>query len=640
MEKKSLSLLIIILIIAFFFMQTQVREISVFSIDKVDYKSIDPHFNEPAFLVYFKLIGSQSLLGTIKADVSSDEIVDKIDKKGAEKGFTFENTYLSQKCVYNLKEGKEIGSYAIKIKCVQGAFGEYLCPDAVVFPDWVPGVLHGKDYCESRGGDIWITPLGVEGWCIEKKLNGFLGRVTDRTNEFRARFKLTVDNYVMEKTISNTMDVDARGNLKGTMAFGTYFELGGKKVAYLNWEGNLQSGRSCPVTEGLTPVKAPTYTGGFPPITTKWKMVDNHLINSYISEYQSLTSYLEACQLNAMTCDGKVVFAKIKATNDLISEILSDEGRISVYPQTSTADRITVEITDPIYYPTYPVFTLHIKAETIGIRELVPKPEFIEREISISGTAGKTVYVSPHLKNTGETGEINLYMICESGYYFSGKTEVGGGETKSILIPIKLAKEITEEYRDTCKLTASARGGESTVTILVNWKPRIICKARIEYKCVDDDLYVCNAYGTGWELSKHCPYGCDPVHNRCKGAPPECTTDADCDDHDICTLDKCINGKCKYIFQDRDYDGVCDAKDKCPDKHGVPEYSGCPAPPGPCDIKCPFGDFNCYNRIINCWINEIVKSVKLMLTILGVIVILGLLAYAVISMRKRPPEKT
>jgi len=63
--------------------------------------------------------------------------------------------------------------------------------------------------------------------------------------------------------------------------------------------------------------------------------------------------------------------------------------------------------------------------------------------------------------------------------------------------------------------------------------------------------------------------------------PPFCTSNAECDDHDVCTLDKCVDGECVHIFQDKDDDGICDAKDKCPEEYGVAEHGGCPAPAPP-----------------------------------------------------------
>jgi len=56
----------------------------------------------------------------------------------------------------------------------------------------------------------------------------------------------------------------------------------------------------------------------------------------------------------------------------------------------------------------------------------------------------------------------------------------------------------------------------------------------------------------------------------------QCFKDSDCDDSDPCTLDKCLDGKCINEFQDKDNDGICDAKDRCPDEAGLEQLEGCP----------------------------------------------------------------
>jgi len=526
-------LLVLIAIALIFLFKPFQMAIEVFSIDKVDYQSRDPYFNEPAFLVLFKVIGSQELYGTIKKVVSPDEIIDREAGVKAEKGFTFENTYLDQRCSYSIEEDRKIESFYIVTKCIQldkPLPGFYCGSRCSLLSPWectnyvAPFKL--EDYCISKGGFTIIHPLGLEYWCMGKQMHGYTGLIKERVNEFKARFRLTIEGLPpIERTITNYIEVDERGQPKEQMTFSTFFEYAGEKIAYLKWQGNLQSGRSCPVTEGLVPVSGYTITG-FPPepIPHGWKLISRSLISDYEDWHHEVVKTIDDCNIG-LPCDGQKLIKAMNSLNNVISEIEKAEDRLKQrgFQPTSTMDKIIVSIKNPIYYPTYPIFTLHIKAETIGIKQLVAIPKFVERSLSLSAREGETVYAKPHLKNEGETGDIDLYLSCDSGYYWSGKTEVKSGSIVELSIPIALPRDIMTRFTDICRLTARSLGGEDTIDIYINWIPETTCTPG-QTRCIGDDLYVCNQYGTGWDFYKHCEFGCDPITQQCRSQPVTTTT--------------------------------------------------------------------------------------------------------------------
>src|SRR5438093_8110617 len=113
-----------------------------------------------------------------------------------------------------------------------------------------------------------------------------------------------------------------------------------------------------------------------------------------------------------------------------------------------------------------------------------------------------------------------------------------------------------------------------------------------------------NDVGAGGELIDVCSYPSQSPNSNpsdCVITPPNCSSDADCDDHNPCTVDMCMTGSGVSKFCDnppgnagtvcRASTGACDVAETCtgtnrdcPDDGFAPATTICRPAAGPCDV--------------------------------------------------------
>lgn len=328
------------------------------------------------------------------------------------------------------------------------------------------------------------------------------------------------------------IEVEAKGE-KSTKKFDTEGQIRGKvgnNVCAI-WQGNLDSGEQCPLPQDDV---RPAYING------EWELLSEDRYQDYKTEWSQLLSKLDG---GIWTTKSEIVsgiddvnYDSNRALNSRVSFGTIDQ------PTSQTNAKIVKELDHLIDYP---VLTLYVRADWLGIVTPIPDPKIKElsSECFNSGREGRIKVV---IKNEGEErGEVDVYADCEAGFDVMRKSvSISAGQERTVYLEITGTTDQTE-LKGKCTVFADAIENIDEAEVEVCVSGNVQCTKGEEW---------CEG-GNYW----HCPTGIqEEIKEDCKSKGQVCNYNADgkpfCADSDNwCQTHpedpNCQGSECGYWFK-------------------------------------------------------------------------------------------
>ena len=554
---------------------------SLISLSQVDLQSSFAPLNGQVWVYTFRLGGlsqyakytvSQSEAGTLYS--GSEQPRDT---------FTLDTSLDEQSCLYDIKQDTDLPavySYTVvswsynALQTLEAtAVGK--CGNANQRVVW------------SEGGFL----TGADAICETKKA------VAGRFDSPNINSKFTV-------TVSKNGVVDASNSFQTLFSDGGAFGISGLvgSNVYVNWQGDLTSGKSCPSSSAVIPVY---YQGG-------WTTMGSSNYDTYKTQYLGLEQWIASTQYKKTNQAEAQQF--IDVVNTASNNVLSGRnfGTIESASTLSSA-RAKVTLTTPI---TYPTITAYIKASWIGIVTPIGKPQIntVTTSCFSSSTDGKIALTVQNIGTEREDFTIDGTCTNKAFTIQNSDVQLSAGEVKTVYIG--LSGETSESsLKSPCTLNVRGKMYSDVKSFTACVSGISICDAGKLY-CDQKNLMKCNNGGTALALLEACTDTC--VYNTSTGIA-QCKTPV--------KPDTCGNG-------------VCDAtetKESCP----IDCQPACtstvfglvPASMGTttsCNVWCSLG----LNKPQQT--NVCVKDyVPLVLVILTVLALGGMILYATMQGKKK-----
>ncbi len=336
---------------------------------------------------------------------------------------------------------------------------------------------------------------------------------------------------------------DGKVESKELTSWGSQSGWLGANVHY-SWVGDLVSPEECPKL-GVPEVM--WYKGQW--ITTKPGAYTNYVARA-MDDFRNCRDVLK-------DLDNCHIYYNKWATATLTSEPLvfyNLEGKPIAQTTTGIGDIETGQVKLSVNkLLRFPMLILKIKADWVGVVVEVGKPKIISLT-STDFTTGSQGTLIATIQNIGDgLGSFNAYATCTAGFAQSGKSpdylSLNPRQTNTQYIYISGICSV--DMTGTCTLTVEDRNNPANKdSRSVSIKCKTICECTVagEKSCRGNDIVRCD--GCRWITEQSCEYGCFSEAGviKCRTAE-RCYRDADCDDANPFTVDKCEDGRCKNIAQ-------------------------------------------------------------------------------------------
>ncbi len=358
-------------------------------------------------------------------------------------------------------------------------------------------------------------------YCIKQTQVGIKGHFKNPNIKFKAIMKLEVNGKELTKEIG-TADVPSSIEfMDGTVLRAT-----------AQWTGSLITGDSPPNQDNFVPI---LYFDD-----DKWRLISKDDWNKYNNYFDIAKSELLRLQTEFVLTD--------VTPEEKIKSVLQD-----TLNQISVMSRRDLSLTSGAFYVsrndqnnakvrlildralTYPSFIIKVKADWVGIKIPVGKPDItsIKCPISSSGEEGKIII---DVKNKGTTTSSIRFSTsgCEplQQKFSSESLQLGAGELQTITLELT-GSNVNEEFTKVCKVRAYDFNRPSNYD-----EASVSCKVTKAKICVPDSqsiigkcIYKCNSAGTNQEELKCCDISID--------------YDSETKEYKCSTLDKCGNKICE-----------------------------------------------------------------------------------------------
>jgi|GEM_PF-6465822 len=521
-EKMIFNVGILLLIfIAVYFIGSQffsIGSLGVLSLDQVEYDD-----GSQAWRVYVVASGSDQVVGKY-ALPGSQYLQAKTGEVSSEKFYVALNNW-DERCEYKVAYTDD---FFYKYKMEKSDFG---------------APFFGRKTAEQKLQDLGYEVVKCSYdkiYCLGKKKVGRLGKYISKN------IRETGDIYLQagSKTASSHFDT-LTGQTTGYLANGR---------VYYEWKGNLVSGRECAEASLLNSEYPPVYT--ISATSGKWYISSREVIEDYEREEQELLSMdLDRDNPNTISVKANDVSA---AADDIFGNYLPYSFGTGDFRGITAYDRDAVNVLSlkPRERIQIPSFLFIIKADWLGVKKNHPMPKLsvvnpnVEFKDNFKG--GELLL---DVKNVGDSGEIEIRK--KSGDKFTVKTkrvQVNGGETRRVSLEVFSLSD--ESVTDTITIEACGVSEDSyfgkcdSVTFTVKYTATYVgCERLGAILCKENMVYVCKDRGDGiqdWVLLEDCTASnkiCNEDKGGCvdlEGTVIPCSTDAECDDGNPCTEDKCV----------------------------------------------------------------------------------------------------
>lgn len=336
-----------------------------------------------------------------------------------------------------------------------------------------------------------------------------------------------------------TISVSKDGVVDASQSFQTLFSDGGSfgvkglvgNNVYVNWQGDLVSGKSCPSSNGVTPVY---YQGSWTPVGTanyetyRIKYVD---LNTWVSS-QSYKNYNQAQAQEFV--DG---------VNSASDNALSGRNFGSIDNASSFASaQAKVVLSSAI---TYPVITAYVKASWIGVVTPIGKPKIISATIPCfsSSSDGNIKLVVQNVGAERETFLASGTCVDSSFVIQNSDVFVNAGDSKTVYLVLS-GETSKSELKSSCTINVKGTAYSDSKVITACVSGISICDAGMLY-CDQKNLMKCNDGGTALGLLQACTDTCTINSStgiaQCKGfVPPDTCGNGVCNGSETkesCALD-------------------------------------------------------------------------------------------------------
>ena len=474
---------------------------SLMSLQQVELQSSSSYFSGKSWVYTFRAGGlGQNAYGYVSTAVA-DQMNTGVERP--KENLRIDTAY-DQSCNYKIRQSSKTPVYEFSLKS---------------WTDYVGG-CDSADITAKCPNSIgyWKPSLSTTCYCIDKKqiINniGYIDNPEVRTK---------IDITVTVKGIIDKLSMDTSKSIQGAV---------GSNV-YAVWQGNLDTGQSCSSPFEVLPI----YT------SNGWVLSDQNRYTDYINNYNSFNLAV------ATWANTKPSPEKVTA---LLTEINSKaygvrDARTSFGEINQKTDQNNAYINRPVLsFIQYPVLTLYVKADYLGIYTPVPKPEIVSASSNCFVTSQSTGKIDVVVKNAGdERGDINVYAECDSGFFATRQqVSVSAGEQKSVSLPLS-GTGAKAKNEGKCLVYAESVGTRVSREVGVCATVPKICTPN-QQRCQMNDIKQCDAEGLNENVVQTCANGCDDSSGSaiCNEEKTEgCKTDAECqnlmDDKNECTIEYC-----------------------------------------------------------------------------------------------------
>ena len=414
------------------------------SLTQANLQSSNSYLNGKAWLLTFSSGGlGQKYTGTF----SPSEVQGATsDQSTTTKDFTLDVQYSDQTCNYAIQQSS-INKPIYDISSITWTYVPITSPCSIAEAQerGLSNVLY------ATKPSLSITCYGI-GYNTQSPV----GNLQNPNLESEFTINLNAGGQTASKTI-NTLSGTTQGQLGN--------------FAYVSWAGNLVSGQSCPSQS--------SYKSAY--INGNWKTISSSAYNNYISQINTVPpSTTDSLNVWISNLKNSVTQAKQSVTFGSINSATS-----------LTNAQVKIILQNQIQFP---VTTLYIKADTIGIYTPTPEIKLVNADSSCFQT-GEQGGISVTLQNIGqETGTWNIYAVCPSPFSSNSNLQVSlnAGATTTKIIPI--SGSTTSEQTAKCQVFAESPAGIKQLSADVCVKPQITCSPNTKF---------CGISGTS-EVVKQC----------------------------------------------------------------------------------------------------------------------------------------
>ena len=474
---------------------------STMSLSQVDLQSNYAPLNGQVWVMSFRLGGLSQSANFASDTVSPSDVSAFYSGASPRDSFKLDTSLDEQSCVYDISQDFDlpsINSYSV----VSWSYNSLL------------------KSCEgSKPVNVCGNAQEVVGWCY-----GGLTRtgvyICETKKAVAGRFGSPNVNSKFNISVSRNGVVDSSRSFQTLFSDGSSFGIDGLvgSNVYINWQGDLSSGKSCPSSSAVIPVY---YLGS-------WTTMGSANYDSYKTQYLNLLSWTSGeGYKTASLADAQ---SRIGVVNSASNNALSGRsfGTIDSASTLSSA-RARVVLTSPI---SYPMITAYIKASWIGVVTPIGKPKIVDASTScFASSADGSVKVT--VQNVGSGREdFTIDGVCANNAFSIVGSDAFLNPSESKVVYLGLSGETSDSsLKSSCTINVSGKSYSDSKVVTACVNGLSICDAGKLY-CDQNNLMKCNVGGTALAILQSCNDAC--IYNSSSGVA-QCKT---------VVVDKCGNGIC------------------------------------------------------------------------------------------------
>lgn len=403
---------------------------STLSLQQAELRSSSPYFSGKAWILTVRQGGlGQTAEGTFSPSDIQSKTTDEATTK---KDFTVNVDYADQQCVYPIQKA---GQFEPIKKWNTQTWTYIPFKDPCDLNEASARGVNNIRYVVKPSGSLTCYAV----YWTEKSEMGIYGN-TD------LRAKMTVNIEAGDR--SGSKELDTEGSTQGAIS----------DFAYVIWQGNLDTGKSCSYTTDM-PYK-PAYKNG------RWTNVDKQKYDLYVAKYNEGFD-------PTFFGGGSEVINYVSALNTRADASLVAQNFGSFDNPTSYNSAVLREdIQSPLQYP---VLTFYIKAETLGIYTPAPEIELTQASSECFKT-GENGIIKINAKNIGdESGVWNFFGDCDGSFDITQSREYGlsAGQEKQVTLPLSATS--TTRQTGSCTVYAESPAGTKQINVGVCVDPQQTC---------------------------------------------------------------------------------------------------------------------------------------------------------------------